>query len=230
MHGETTITDLTTGETIVSLQWDTGVNFAHRAGPSWLNNEIFVIGKAYEQGWIYTSMPEGRIGNVFPDLFGLDVQLETSVEGLFSQTDPTTREYHLIALGGLMPSILLYHSELDWVEEIPFKGVGSFTMHGSTLGFSQDGQWMLLNEPVGEVRPPGQIGADYWIRPVDPPGGEAFPLSNVRGGVMLSPDAQRIALATGQSIYFASFPNVQPFSRWGARGYDLWPVKWSPLF
>ena len=118
MHGETTITDLTTGETIVSLQWDTGVNFAHRAGPSWLNNEIFLMGRAYDQGWIYASMPERRVGNVFSDILGLDIHREQFVSGLFSQADPSTDEYHLLVDGG--GPLLLYHSELDLLEEIPF--------------------------------------------------------------------------------------------------------------
>lgn len=226
-HSQTTITDLTTGETIVSLEWDTGY-FGHRAGPNWLNNELFLIGKDYDQGWIYASMPEGHIGNVFPDLFGLDVQLEEQVEILISQSDASTGEYHLMAVGGLMPSILLYHSELDWVEEIPFKGISSFTMYASSMGISPDGKWMLLSIPVGEESSSGQFGQDAWLRPLDPPGSEPIPLPKHPGGNLLSPDFQKMALFGTNSILITSFPDVQDLSRWETTGYYLTFGIWSP--
>ena len=228
MHGETTITDLDTGQTVLTLQWDTGINFGHRAGPSWLNNVQFLIGRSFEQGWIYAALPNGRIGMVLPELFGLDAGIDEHVEGLFSQADPLTGEYHLMAEGGLLPSILLYHSELGLVEEIPFKGAWSFTMHAGTRGFSPDGNWMMFFKRVGEERPEGQIGEDFWVRRVDPPGGEYTQISDDLGGVLLSPDGGRMALFSRASIFIACFPNAQYLSRWGASSYEVSPVQWSP--
>jgi hypothetical protein len=228
MHGETVITDLDTGQIILALQWDAGINFGHRAGPGWLNDEIFLIGRSFELGWIYASLPDGRVGMVLPDLFGLDAQLDEHVEGMFGQSDPLTGEYHLIAEGGLLPSIYLYHSELDLVEEIPFQRAWSFTMLGGGRGFSPDGSWMMFFHPVGEEEPSGQIREDYWIRRVDPPGGEYTRISDDLGGVLLSPDGRRMALFNRASIFIAGFPEAQYLSRWGARSYDLSPAKWSP--
>ncbi len=228
MHSQTTITDFTTGEIVVSLEWDTGVNFAQRAGPSWLNNELFLIGKGYDQGWMYASMSEKRIGNVFPDLLGLDVQLEDQVETLISQADASTGEYHLMAIGGLMPSILLYHSELDLVEEISFKGIAFFTMHASSMGISPDGKWMLLTDPIGAQPSSGQVGQDVWLRLLDPPGSEAIPFPKHLAGNLLSPDSQKMALFGTGSILIMSFPEAQRLSRWGTTSYYLDFGTWSP--
>jgi len=232
-HVVTTITDLTTGQIIATVSYDSSYADAWRGGPQWLNNEAYLIPPAIDEGILYVSLPDGKVGNLVTDFLGLDPAYVLQYRSVFSQVDPATGAYHLLLKweGGPTPlPLLLYHSELDEIETLPF--YGAWGIYSGIPGIFPDGEWLLLSDPVGD-EPSLEKSGGVWLRPVDPPGSEAIQLyegkmSPADNGLSLV--SQRMAFVNnGKVVYLLSFPDGVFLSRWSARGYDsLQPAAWSP--
>ena len=160
-----------TGRTVATVSY-VGSPHILRTGQGWLNDRLYLIGKTVDRGVLYVSLPEGKLGHVLPDLWGLNESDEEYIWLVQSQANPASGEYHLLLQeykdDAPQFPVLLYHSELDQLEEIPFYLAWPF-FEGSS--FTPDGQWLLLGDPVSEGEPTGTI--NYWLRPVDPPGSAA---------------------------------------------------------
>ena len=232
IHNTVTITDTTTNETILTFLWDTSVH-AVRSGPSWLTNDLYLIGQTYQQGVLYLSVPDGQTGNVLTDLMGIETYDEGTVWWVFSQADPATGQYHILLQwwGGPTewPPLLLYHGEMGMVEELPFYKTRSFGTTIFSSGFSPDGHWLLTGNPVEGGNPAEDSGQDYWLRLLDPPDGSFVQLVNRAGLERLSPNGQTIVfLHTTSSIQLVSFPDGQFLNQWQTPGYEVDRLWWSP--
>ena len=221
------ITDLETGQPVVTTTYIGGVHILQ--GPMWLTNELFLIGKTVDQGLRYIALPEGRVGNVLPDLLGLDAGDEEHIRRVDSHADPTTGAYHLLLVGLKSvsgSSLLLYHSELDRLEELPFYGAGAIFRF---MSYSPDGKWLLLVNPLDQGEPGPE--AEYWLRPVDPLGSPAVEiprLAHDMGFSAFSVQAQKMAFLGSSSVHIFDFPSARPLGRWSAPGYSEDFIQWSP--
>ncbi len=223
-YTDVTITDLETGQPVVTTSY---IDSPHIVGrPMWLNNELFLIGKTVDQGIHYIALPEGQVGNVFPDLLGLEAGGEEQIWRVDGHAGPATGEYHLLLVGlkGASGSpLLLYHSEIDRLEEIPFYSTW-FLLDGTS--FSPDGKWLFVGDPF-EKGEPGPSN-DYWLRLVDPPGSTAVEITHDLGPGGLSIQAQKMAFFAYSSIHIFGFPDARLISQWNAPGYDVQSTWWSP--
>lgn len=238
---------------IVTIPYVDGANFGW-ADQGWLDNELYLVGQTAEQGVLYVSPSEGKVGHVIPDFFGLEARATEDGALVHSQVDATTGEYHLLLQQwhpdtGKLPA-LLYHSELDRVEELAYYDAWPFFDSSS---FTPDGHWLLLGSPVAA----GQPGptSSYWLRPVDPPGSVAieitarvdfdgFSLAAQRMGQIaanivrrgwrfcgLSTATDRMIFCANDSVYAFSRSGAVPLGRWVARSYNLsraGQAWWSP--
>jgi hypothetical protein len=211
---ELRITEFATGQLLFAMSY-LGSPHLIFGGPRWLNNDIYVIGRTFDQGVLYYSVVEDRIGQLYPDLLGLESEKDFS---FFTQTDPQTGVFHILLLSDGPP--LLYHSEFDQLEELPFANVGNFAdASGGFSLFSHDGKYLLLSQVTG---------GHYWLRPVDPPGSPSTQLDyyGVVGG--LSPDGQKLAYLHGKSITITHFPSGEVLAQWHASIHDIQNIWWSP--
>ena len=229
----TTITDLSSDQIIASVSWEFAMSDAVGGGPQWLNSQIYLIGPALNQGFLYFSLPDGVVRKVVTDLLHLDNAYVQLYRSIFSQVDPATGEFHLLLKweGGPPPlPLLLYHSELDEVETLPFYSPWPFVQPG-VPGFSPEGGWLLLGDPVEGEPFLENVGGDYWIRPMDSPGSVPIQLPEGMFLGALSPGAQQFAvLEQGHAaVNILEFPGNNVSSRWAATGYKpLVLAGWSP--
>ncbi|GAB4577972.1 MAG: hypothetical protein Fur0022_07040 [Anaerolineales bacterium] len=228
----TTVTELSTGQVITTIPWTFSPNDAQGGGPQWLNNQIYLIGPAINQGFLYLDVTDSKVRKVVTDLLGLDTEYVEQYRSIFSQVDPITGAYHLLLKweGGPTPlPMLLYHSESNQLETLPFYSAWPFNSPGEP-GFSLDGQWLLLGDPVGDEPFLEKIGGDYWLRPVDPPDSEAMQLSEETFPAGLSIEGQKIAFSDGKTLDILGFPSGEFLSRWKALNYDfqIHTLKWAP--
>ena len=222
-HTELRITELGTGQTIVS---ETFVDSPHLqfCGPRWLNNELYLIGRTVDQGVLYYSVADDRVGHVFPDLLGSEASEEENVSLINTQVNPDSGEYHLL-LGrwGDPTGSLLYHSELDQLEELPsYYGWTFADASGGWGSFSPDGRWLLLYNQTEDG------DTDYWLRLVDPPGSPSVQIANPAHPGGMSSNGQLMAFFRLGHILIVSFPDGRLLSRWYAPNYWLDRLWWSP--
>ena len=118
--------------------------------------------------------------------------------------------------------LLLYHSELDLVEELPFNR--SWLQNGWT--FSPDGKWLLLSQPSSQENETDEI----WIRSVDPPGSTAVQITEGGGlaGFGMTTDGDRLALIQSPFLQVNDFPRGEVLGRWRTPGYFIDRLWWSP--
>lgn len=234
LHYTVTITDTIAHQNIITFSWKASVH-AVKGGPSWLTNDLYLIGQTFQQGVLYLSLPNGQIGNVLTDLIGIETYDKETTWWVFSQSQPSTGAYHLLLQwwGGstAWSPLLLYHGERDQVEELPFYKARHFSPSNTSAlsGFSPDGQWLIVGHLVEGGDPANDPGQDYWVRPVDPPGGSFVQVVNqaVLGG--LSSHGHRLALFHDNSlIQIVSFPEGEMLSQWPIPGYDVDRLWWSP--
>jgi hypothetical protein len=222
----TTITDLETDRVIVSAAY-IGSPHLRDAGDKWLTDQLYLIGKTVDQGVLYISLPEGKVGHVYPDILGLDANKEYDVQKVDSFADPDSGAYHLlIERWDGTPrnsSLLLFHSELDRVETLAFYNAWPFNQGSS---FSPDGAWILIGNPVdgGETG-----GSDYRLRPVDPV--DSIPKRIVGGGSFFafSNEAQKMIFVSLKGIFIFSFPDGELLAQFSSDEYSLQPFGWSPV-
>jgi hypothetical protein len=213
-HTDLQITETATGQNLLSMRY-LGTRHFSFGGPSWLTNDLYVIGRTVEQDILYYSVAEDRVGQLYPDLLGLEAE---STYSLFSQTDPASGTFHLLLLSDGPP--LLYHSESGELEELPYSSVSSFTSTGS-YPFSPDGKWLLLSQRPGGAK---------MLRSVDPPGSVPIQIAAAQSRVGgLAPNGQKMVFLRGPgSINIVRFPDGEFLSQWRASGYDIQAIWWSP--
>jgi hypothetical protein len=221
MENITTIKEIATNQVILTVNWN-GSPYA-RADSGWLNNDLYIIGRDNDEGVIYFSAQNDRVGNLVSDLLRINPQDLENIYRIGHTTDIVTGQYHLVIEFWPQPPsspLLLYHSELDLVEEIPFYQV--WDVNGS--GFSQDGRWLFLSYPTSLTHDP----RDYWIRPVDPMGSTALLLENEYEFAGFSNETNKIIFTGGGYVKILDFPSGEVVSLFDLSGYDLNRVKWSP--
>lgn len=222
IHNVTTITELSTKEIVATVKWDGSPHVWAESG--WLNNELYLVGLDIYRGALYLSMPDGKDGNLVSDLLGLNVQEIGYISRVGRYTDAAKGEYHLLIERSKETPLplLLYHSELDLIEELPF--YRSWIHHGLT--FSSDGKWLFLFYPSAQQN---EID-DLWIRSVDPPRNAALQLSGDNGfaGFDLSSETYQMAIVGSDYVHILNFPDGEIINQWGASGYDISSVWWSP--
>lgn len=220
------ITDVASGELVARLPYSASIHDPN-PGSLWLTDELFLVGPTLE-GPRYLSATTGEAGNLITDLLGL-VDDARAGDPWIVASSLTGADYHLLLEwhGGRAP-LLLYHAESDTVEELPFTTMHSFTLRLDALGFSPDGEWLLVGDPIENPGDESAIGDDFWLRQVDPPGGEARPLASGVGGAPLAPGGEFIAFFDRATIWIYRFPTNELVGRWQARGRALLPIAWSP--
>ncbi len=222
IHNVTTITEISTNQIAATVKWDGSPHAWAESG--WLNNELYLVGLDIYQGALYVSALDGKVGNVVSDLLGMDVQDIGYLSRVGRYMDTAKGDYHLLierSKESPLP-LLLYHSELDLIEELPF--YRSWIHHGLT--FSSDGKWLFLFYPSSQQNETD----DLWIRSVDPPENAASQLAGDKGfaGFDLSNEADKMAIIDHSHVYIMNFPDGEIISLWGASGYDISSVCWSP--
>jgi hypothetical protein len=218
----TTITETATGQVVFSVEWIGGAPYA-TADSGWLNNELYIIGLDTTQGVIYFSTSTLATGNVVSDLLGLRPQDLKGIHRVDHHGDAASGEYHLlIKFWGEPPAspLLLYHSELDLVETVPF--YTTWAMGGSP--FSQDGRGLFVSYPTSET----YDSRDFWIRELDPPGSTPRLLEAEYESGGLSNAAQKIFFAGGFWVKVLDFPGGDLVALFDLSGYELNRITWSP--
>jgi hypothetical protein len=123
---------------------------------------------------------------------------------------------------------LLYHSELDLVEELLFYKA-RVCSRGECRGLLPAGRWLLIGNAVGEGDPANDEGRDNWLRSADPPGSEAMEIVSRAELGGLSPTGEQIARSQSSgSIQVLTFPERQILGEWHAAGHRLADIWWSP--
>jgi hypothetical protein len=214
----TTITETATGQLVFSGKWIGGAPYA-RADSGWLDNKLYIIGLDVTQGVIYFSTSTMAAGNVLSDLLGLRPQDLKGIHDVSHHADAASGEYHLlIQFWGEPPvsPLLLYHSELDLVETVPF-----YTTWGP---FSHDGRWIFVSYPTSD----NYDYRDFWIRELDPPGSTPRLLENEYELGGFSKAAQKIIFAGGFWMKVLDFPNGDLVAFFDLSGYQLNRIAWSP--
>lgn len=232
LHHSTTITDTVTNQMVVTIPWDSSVQIV-QSESKWLNDDLYLLGQTLNQGVLYISAQNGRTGTALTDLFELDESYTRNLWWVFSSTNPEMDTYHILLqewAGPQRSPLLLYHSELDQVEALPFYRTGPFNASdAASYAFSSDGGSLLLvGAPTGGEPPSSTIGEDLWLRPVDPAGSRTVKLAEGLAMGELSNEAQKLALFDRRFIYIFGFPGSEVLSQWRAEGFMLEPVGWSP--
>ncbi len=222
-HYITTITEISTEQIVATVKWDASPHAWAESG--WLNDELYLIGLDVKQGGLYITLPDGKIGNVVSDLLGLDIQDVGYISHLGRHIDAINGEYHLLIERPIKQSIgqplLLYHSELDQVEELQF--YRSWIVNGSNI--STDGKWLFLSYPSSKQS--DEI-TDFWIRAVDPSDSPASKLADEIGFAGFSDTAHKIIFTDDKYVYILNFPDGKTLGLWRSPGYYIDRVWWSP--
>jgi len=218
----TTITETAAGQVVFTAEWIGGAPYA-RADSGWLNNELYIIGLDVTQGVIYFSTSAMVTGNVVSDLLGLNPQNVKGIHDVSHHFDAVSGEYHLlIQFWGDPPAspLLLYHSELDLVETLPF--YTAWSIGGSP--FSQDGRWLFVSYPTSD----SYDYRDFWIRELDAPGSTPRLLESEYELGGFSKAAQKIIFAGGFWVKVLDFPSGDLVAFFDLSGYELNRIAWSP--
>lgn len=220
----TTIKEIATDQIVFTVEWIGGAPYA-RADSGWLTNELYIIGLDVTQGVIYFSTSTMATGNVVSNLLGLNPQEVRGIQDVSHHVDAASGEYHLlIEFWSRPPSaptpLLLYHSETDSVETIPF-----YTTWGiNGTPFTDEGRWLLLSYPTSET----YDYRDFWIRAVDPAGSTSRLLESEYELGGFSAAAQKIIFAGGFWVKVLDFPGGEMVAFFDLSGYELNRIKWSP--
>lgn len=223
IYKEAKIYDLKTDQVVAFVPFNGGA--AIMSVPIWLTNQLFLIGKTLDQGILYVGLPGGQARRLLPDLLKLDAENEDQIWRIDGYAEPAKGEYHLLLVGlnGSTGSpLLLYHSEIGRLEEVPFYSAWFFT----GTSFSPDGKWLFVGDPLKKGKPGESM--DYWLRPVDPPGSAGVEITDNRGAGGLSVAAEKMVFWKDSLIDIYSFPGSQLLNEVTLPGYIVNSTVWSP--
>jgi len=227
IKNETTITEISTAEPVLSVTWDGSPHFQNPSG--WLNSDLFLIGPTVNQGVIFASVSERKAGNVIQDLLKLPAGEIGNVFSVAYTANIVSGNYHLlITQPENSPDwpLLLYHSELDLVEKLPYFLTASFGPSSRFSSFSPDGQYVLLVDPVGGDYGSLGKGSDYLFRVVDPPESLAFKVAENAGFGGMSISGDLVAYNEKGNLKISNYENGQVIGQWKTSGCILDPKYW----
>lgn len=227
IHNKTTITEISTGEAVLSVKWDGSPHFQNQSG--WLNRDLFLIGTTVDQGVVYASVSERKVGNVIIDLFKLPAGEIGKVYSVSFNANMTSESFHLLLeQPEKSPDspLLLYHSELDLVETLPFYLTASFGPSSQFSSFSPGGQYVLLVDPLGGDFGSQGKGSDYWLREVDPPESSAFKVAENAGFGGISFYRNLVAYNEKGNLKISNYENGTVIGQWKTPGCILDPRYW----
>ncbi|MCI0399039.1 MAG: hypothetical protein L0332_18820 [Chloroflexi bacterium] len=227
---ETVLAEVNLGQTLQNVTWQIDQRLGeYGLGGQWVSPEQFLVRETLDEGPLLVHATEGATP-VLTELFGLAEipslaeEAEGYLLGASAAPDSESNSFHLLTYGvgleGRFPPTLLYHAENDQVETLPYrKSWGS--------GFSADGQWLLLYEPV--FNEGYESGANLWVRGVEDVGG-AWQLAAADAGYLLWPeDGSEVAYSQRETtIYWQSFPGGEPVGVWQTGEYWTIPAAFSP--
>jgi hypothetical protein len=219
---------------VTSFSWQASI-YLRASEPGWLNDELYLIGQTFQEGVLYLSTSDGQPHNLLTDLMQVTTFDNETLWLVFHETDPATGAYHILLQwqGGTSyenwSPLLLYHGELNLVEELAFYKARAYCARGNCWGLLPAGQWLLIGDAVAEGDPANDEGRDKWLRPTDPPGSEAMEIVNQGALGDLSPNGEQIARSQSSgSIQILTFPERQMLGEWHAVGHRLAHTWWSP--
>jgi len=141
---------------------------------------------------------------------------------LRARADVAPDHYHLLLSGvgeeGNFPNVLLYHSENDVVEELPFQ-------QAWPQAFSPDHQWLLLDGKF--INADGYESHALSVRELEATGSDARRLAEMPLGAVFSPDWTRIAFGATGTLSTISFPDGELLNSWSIAPYNVQSVAWS---
>ncbi|MBI4670663.1 MAG: hypothetical protein HY741_03215 [Chloroflexi bacterium] len=202
--------DLETGKILDNVKWKYPDAEGEWSGPTWLNDEQFVIGNTLDQGPLLVTIGKNAI-EIAPQLFNRPVD-STLIAA--AQASEGSDMYH-IALSDLAENIkgvLLYHSENGEVEELPFQHFGALSPNGLGLIAYDDGYkaWARAVDPLG-------TRAELFLTQKEHP----FPIS-------WSPEGNRTAVHSANEILVFSIPSGDKLKAWTMESESVFPGPWSP--
>lgn len=219
-----------TGQEMNRVNWEIDTrlgSWTEYLGGNWVTDDLFLIHETRNQGPLLIQAG-GEIVQVAPDLF--DVPAPTtpqdsydwvSLRAVGSSVDNEDL-YHILLIGvgneELFPKVLLFHSDSDEVETLPYK-------HLWNPGLSPDGQWVLLDS-----RPDidGYESNAYYLRSADPSGSQMRLFAEGSSWSAWSPDQSEIVFGwTGEFIVF-QFPSGDALNTWRTGEYSSNQFVWSP--
>ena len=221
LDARTLVSDAKTNRVEQEIKWRHLDSEGPLPAPIWLNDNQFLIQSTLDRGPLLVTVGQEAI-EVAPTLFGrpskvecTDTPCDASLAAKAAALKGTST-YHiaLYAIGHVssFSKVLLYHSENERVEELPFQEFGDF---------SPDGQALIGYEE----------GYRAWMRAVDPVGSDAhlflaqpanlFP-------VRWSPDGNLLAVSSSNGISIFSVHDGTRIGFWDTGGYSVFPAVWSP--
>lgn len=228
-HYTATIIRQADGAELATARWTASIHAIVR-GPRWLDDDRFLLGPDLGSGILYLSGADGQVHNLMTELFGRVASPVVRVRPVHTGPTLTGAGRHiLVGAGELGTPSLLYHPERRAVEELPFSSPRWWDADDviAPYGFSPDGQWLLLGDPV-DAPPRQREGADNWLRAVEAIGEPAVLMSDRLAVGALSPDGSRLALFDDRAITVVAFPDGGQIGRWTIDGFHLEPLGWSP--
>ena len=215
-QARTIVTDAQSGQTERVIEWRPSDGKGNLPAPTWLSDDAFLIHSTLDQGPLLVSLSKG-ITRVAPALFGVVV---TPSQGALlaaqAATLKGTTTYHIALYSqgseSSLSKVLLYHSENDQVEALPFARFGAFSPDGRTLIGYDDGYrvWMRAVDPVSST---ARLMATQRAHP--------FPTA-------WSHDGSKLAISSSTGIQVYSAPDGSLIGRWDTGDYAIYPSSWSP--
>jgi WD40 repeat protein len=221
LDAKTSVIDAKTNQVVQVIKWRHLDGEGPLPAPMWLNDNQFLIQSTLDRGPLLATVGQEAI-EVAPKLFGhssevacTDTPCDTYLAAKAAILTGTSG-YHiaLYATGTAsnFSKVLLYHSENQQVEELPFTEFG---------GFSPGGQAFIGYEE----------GYRAWIRAEDPISSEAHLFLSQSANpfpVRWSPDGNLLAVSSSDGISIFSIPTSTQIGFWNTGGYSIFPTTWSP--
>lgn len=206
----TFVVDAETGKILDNVKWKYPDAEGQWSGPTWLDDEQFVIGNTLDQGPILVTIGKNVI-EIAPELFN---RPSAPTLDAAAQASNDSDRYH-IALSDLAENIkgtLLYHSENGEVEELPFQRFGEFSPNGSSLIAYEDGYkaWTRALDPA-------ETQSNLFLTQKEHP----FPIS-------WSLEGNRTAVHSANEILVFSIPFGEKLKAWKTESESIFPGPWSP--
>lgn len=224
-HYITSITAVTTGETVNTVEWEwPGRLGGVSVGGQWIANDYFLLYETLGEPLLLGV--DGSVTGVASELFALPADAICQSSGCEATLMARGAAlegadvYHLILFGAgiesAFPAIRLYHSENGAVEELDFR---------KQAGFSPDGRNLLFYEE--------NAANEYTLRmmPVDSAESQVYTLLTGVASpfpVAWSPDSAELAVGSDGRLQSFSTGTGNVARAWDTGRWRVMPVAWSP--